>query len=129
METLQAILLAIIQGLTEFLPISSSAHLILLSELSGWKDQGLVFDVALHFGTLLAVIFYFRDDLLNMFCPAHFKSIDVLIHSQLGIILVATIPVVFWWIVQPVDRAELEISDDYCHLNGFLWFAIIFNRL
>ena len=94
METLQAILLAIIQGLTEFLPISSSAHLILLSELSGWKDQGLVFDVALHFGTLLAVIFYFREDLLNMFCPAHFKSIDALIHSQLGIILVATIPVV-----------------------------------
>jgi len=62
METIQAILLAIIQGLTEFLPISSSAHLILLSELAGWKDQGLVFDVALHFGTLLAVIFYFRDD-------------------------------------------------------------------
>ena len=96
METIQAILLAIIQGLTEFLPISSSAHLILLSELAGWKDQGLVFDVALHFGTLLAVIFYFRDDLLNMFCPSNFKSIDSLIHSQLGIISVATIPVVLF---------------------------------
>ena len=96
METIQVILLAIIQGLTEFLPISSSAHLILLSEFSGWKDQGLVFDVALHFGTLLAVIFYFRDDLLNMFCPSNFKSIDSLIHSQLGIILVATIPVVLF---------------------------------
>ena len=96
METIQAILLAIIQGLTEFLPISSSAHLILLSEFSGWEDQGLVFDVALHFGTLLAVIFYFRDDLLNMFCPSNFKSIDSLIHSQLGIILVATIPVVLF---------------------------------
>ena len=96
METIQAILLAIIQGLTEFLPISSSAHLILLSEFSGWEDQGLVFDVALHFGTLLAVIFYFRDDLLNMFCPSNFKSIDSLIHSKLGIILVATIPVVLF---------------------------------
>jgi len=96
METLQAILLAIIQGLTEFLPISSSAHLILLSELSGWDDQGLAFDVALHFGTLLAVIFYFRDDLLNMFCSSNFKSIDALINSQLGIILVATIPVVLF---------------------------------
>ena len=96
METIQAILLAIIQGLTEFLPISSSAHLILLSELAGWEDQGLVFDVALHFGTLLAVIFYFRDDLLNMFCPSNFKSIDSLIHSQLGIITVATIPVVLF---------------------------------
>ena len=96
METIQAILLAIIQGFTEFLPISSSAHLILLSEISGWEDQGLVFDVALHFGTLLAVIFYFRDDLLNMFCPSNFKSIDSLIHSQLGIITVATIPVVLF---------------------------------
>ena len=96
METIQAILLAIIQGLTEFLPISSSAHLILLSEFSGWEDQGLVFDVALHFGTLLAVIFYFRDDLLNMFCPSNFKSIDSLINSKLGIIFVATIPVVLF---------------------------------
>ena len=96
METIQAILLAIIQGLTEFLPISSSAHLILLSEFSGWEDQGLVFDVALHFGTLLAVIFYFRDDLLNMFCPSNFKSIDSLIHSKLGIIVAATIPVVLF---------------------------------
>jgi undecaprenyl-diphosphatase len=79
METLQAILLAIIQGLTEFLPISSSAHLILLSELSGWNDQGLVFDVALHFGTLLAVIFYFRDDLLNMFCLLILKVLMLLL--------------------------------------------------
>jgi len=58
----QAILLAVIQGLTEFLPISSSAHLALAPWLLGWKDQGLAFDIALHFGTLLAVLLYFAGD-------------------------------------------------------------------
>lgn len=66
METglLQSTLLAIIQGLTEFLPISSSAHLILPSQLFGWQDQGLAFDVAVHVGSLFAVVLYFRQDLL-----------------------------------------------------------------
>lgn len=58
----QAILLAVIQGLTEFLPISSSAHLALAPWLLGWKDQGLSFDIALHFGTLLGVLIYFARD-------------------------------------------------------------------
>jgi len=56
------VFLALIQGLTEFLPISSSAHLVLPSELLGWPDQGLAFDVAVHVGTLLAVLCYFRRD-------------------------------------------------------------------
>ena len=94
METIQAILLAIIQGLTEFLPISSSAHLILLSELAGWKDQGLVFDVALHFGTLLAVIFYFRREINEMLDFSHFKTMNTLIKSPLGVMTIATIPIV-----------------------------------
>jgi len=59
----QAVLLALIQGLTEFLPISSSAHLILPTLLLGWPDQGVAFDIAVHFGTLLAVLAYFRRDL------------------------------------------------------------------
>ena len=60
------IVLAILQGLTEFLPISSSAHLILVPKLTGWDDQGLAFDVAVHVGTLLAVIIYFRSELIMM---------------------------------------------------------------
>src|SRR3954467_7780581 len=60
MTPLQAIALGIIQGLSEFLPISSSAHLTLAPWLLGWEDPGLAFDVALHFGTLLAVLWYFR---------------------------------------------------------------------
>lgn len=59
-------ILAIIQGITEFLPISSSAHLILPSQLLGWPDQGLTFDVAVHAGTLVAVMLYFRHDLMRM---------------------------------------------------------------
>lgn len=66
MSTLEVIILSIIQGLTEFLPISSSAHLILPSVLFGWDDQGIAFDVAVHVGTLLAVMLYFRQDIANL---------------------------------------------------------------
>ena len=59
----QVLGLGLLQGLTEFLPISSSAHLILLPLVVGWTDQGLAFDVAVHLGTLLAVVCYFRCDL------------------------------------------------------------------
>ena len=66
MDWLQVVVLALLQGLTEFLPVSSSAHLILVPALTGWPDQGLAFDVALHFGSLFAVLLYFRRDLINM---------------------------------------------------------------
>jgi undecaprenyl-diphosphatase len=62
MSLLQVVVLSIVQGITEFLPISSSAHLALAPWLLGWKDQGLTFDIALHFGTLLAVLGYFFRD-------------------------------------------------------------------
>lgn len=62
----QAIVLALVQGLTEFLPVSSSAHLLLPSLLLGWVDQGLAFDVAVHVGTLSAVLLYYRADLVRM---------------------------------------------------------------
>ena len=66
MDIIQTITLSLIQGLTEFLPISSSAHLVLLPKLLNWPDQGLAFDVVLHFGTLCAIIFYYRNSLLVM---------------------------------------------------------------
>ena len=62
----QVIILGAIQGLTEFLPISSSAHLQLPRVLLGWEDQGLTFDVALHLGSLLAVLIYLKDDIANI---------------------------------------------------------------
>jgi undecaprenyl-diphosphatase len=66
MDLFQVVVLALIQGITEFLPISSSAHLILPSQILGWADQGLAFDVAVHVGTLAAVVIYFREDLRNL---------------------------------------------------------------
>src|SRR5690554_5006328 len=63
---MHVLILAVIQGLTEFLPISSSAHLILASVWLGWPDQGLTFDVALHLGSLIAIVGYFRHDLGQM---------------------------------------------------------------
>jgi len=65
-DTFQAVLLALLQGLTEFLPISSSAHLVIPSLVLGWPDQGLAFDVAVHVGTLSAVLLYYRADLIRM---------------------------------------------------------------
>ena len=66
MDFLQVFILAIVQGLTEFLPVSSSAHLLLVPVLSNWEDQGLAFDVALHIGSLTAVIIYFRKEIGRM---------------------------------------------------------------
>jgi undecaprenyl-diphosphatase len=66
MDMIHVVWLALLQGLTEFLPISSSAHLILLPRLMDWSDQGLAFDVAVHLGTLSAVLLYFRRDLVIM---------------------------------------------------------------
>ncbi len=67
MDWLQVTVLALVQGLTEFLPISSSAHLILVPVFTAWEDQGLAFDVAVHLGSLAAVVLYFRRDIVNMF--------------------------------------------------------------
>ena len=66
MDFLQILILALVQGVTEFLPVSSSAHLILVPILTGWQDQGLAFDVAVHVGTLAAVVLYFRKEIGKM---------------------------------------------------------------
>ena len=87
--------LAILQGFTEFLPISSSAHIILPKELLGWPDQGLIFDVAVHVGSLVAVLLYFRRDIVILFkawlgsCTGQPPSAD----SRLAwYVIIATIP-------------------------------------
>ena len=94
MDLIQALILAIIQGLTEFLPVSSSAHLILISKIVGWDDQGLLFDIALHFGTLLAVLIYFKDELYQMIeDPIRNRGKNIM-QSDLMILIIATVPVV-----------------------------------
>ncbi|MEX1146936.1 MAG: undecaprenyl-diphosphate phosphatase [Sphingomonadales bacterium] len=63
---LQIVVLALVQGITEFLPISSSGHLILVPKLTGWQDQGLAVDLAVHVGTLFAVLLYYKRDIADM---------------------------------------------------------------
>ncbi len=83
MPLTQVIVLGLVQGFTEFLPVSSSGHLILVSWLMGWPDQGLSFDVALHVGTLLAVVVYFLP-----------LWLDILLRNRrlLGLVIVGVIP-------------------------------------
>jgi undecaprenyl-diphosphatase len=66
MNLLQSIILGAVQGLTEFLPVSSTAHLIIIPKLLGWEDPGLTFDVALHLGTLVALLVYFRAEWIRL---------------------------------------------------------------
>ena len=98
METLHVFILAVIQGLTEFLPISSSAHLILTPRVLGFADQGLAFDVAVHLGSLLAVIGYFRHDLwvmLTDFFNSLRKNGPTTENSRLvWLVVLATVPIV-----------------------------------
>ncbi len=95
MDIIHIITLALIQGLTEFLPISSSGHLLLPSGILGWPDQGLAFDIAVHMGTLLAVIFYFRQDIFSIsraWLTSLYKR-EQTTNSQLGwYIILAAIP-------------------------------------
>ena len=103
MSFLQLFVLALIQGITEFLPISSSGHLILLPALTGWDDQGNSMDVAAHLGTLVAVLIYFKEDTKGLalaglgtfgISPAR-KAIDDTIYQKLfWYLVIATIPTV-----------------------------------
>ena len=96
MTDIQILFLSLIQGITEFLPVSSSAHLIMMSKAFGWQDQGLVIDVAVHFGTLLAILIYFAE-----YVKQGFKGGFDLVTRQKSedsefafLIVVATIPIV-----------------------------------
>lgn len=93
---LNIIVLAVVQGVTEFLPISSSGHLILVPLLTDWPDQGILMDVAVHLGTLVAVLLYFWRDVVTMFQGAwHFSTGRRTSASRLTIMVsIATIPVV-----------------------------------
>ncbi|MBS1840919.1 MAG: undecaprenyl-diphosphatase UppP [Acidobacteria bacterium] len=100
MSLLHAIILALVQAFTEFLPVSSTAHLILFPWLLGWPDPGLAFDVALHAGTLLAVILYFFKDWLTLIVcglggkyPANAPAEEVSQHRRMfWFMVVGTIP-------------------------------------
>ena len=94
MDFIQTIILALVQGVSEFLPISSSAHLILVPKLGNWGDQGLAFDVVLHLGTLSAVIFYYRHSISEIIIAFFSKNPNKDVNSKLGWgVIIAIIPV------------------------------------
>ncbi len=96
MTLFQAIVLGVVQGLAEFLPVSSSAHLTLTPFFFGWKDPGLAFDVALHFGTLVALVWYFRAEWIELSKSAirivRTRRIQDVHDRRLVYLVVATIP-------------------------------------
>lgn len=114
----QIIVLALVQGLTEFLPISSSAHLILVPVLSDWPDQGLAFDVVVHLGTLTAVVWYFRKDVVQLTTDWTKSCItkQTVGGSRLAwLVIIGTIPVgaaglLFHDVVDNVLRSPLVIA-------------------
>ena len=94
MDIVQSIILGIVQGLGEFLPISSTAHLVLVPFFTGWEDPGLSFDVALHAGTLIAVLLFFWSDWLDIFRTFFDKNFSSEKYKRniLPLIVAATIP-------------------------------------
>ncbi len=88
MTWLQLTVLALVQGITEFLPVSSSGHLFLASNVLGWPDQGLKIDIAVHGGTLLAVIMYFRKEIVRLL-----RCREAADRRLLVLIVAATVPV------------------------------------
>ena len=127
----QAVWLALVQGLTEFLPVSSSAHLVLLPILADWPDQGLAFDVAVHVGTLGAVVVYLRRDLVGIAAGwfGQWGSGGRTEASRMGwLLIVATVPagVVGFFLDETVElllRHPLVIAAATIGFAVLLWWA------
>ena len=120
MDTFQALCLALVQAATEFLPVSSSAHLILLPTLMGWEDQGLAFDVSVHFGTLFAVVFHYRGTLRGML---------VRHRRRLAYLAVASIPILpagylLAGVVEQQLRTPLVIASTTVGFGLLLWVGV-----
>jgi len=124
MSLLQAIVLSIVQGLTEFLPISSSGHLILVPLFFDWPDQGLAFDAMIHLGTTFAAVIYFRTEVVRIL-----KSIFVKGDKQgryLGlIILLSMIPAFIVGVLLKEQISTDARSVGIVAFNLFLWGAVL----
>ncbi|MBW7861489.1 MAG: undecaprenyl-diphosphate phosphatase [Rhodocyclaceae bacterium] len=130
MDYFQTVLLALIQGVTEFLPISSSAHLILVPVVTGWPDQGLAFDVAVHAGSLAAVVVYFREELRHM-AVAGVRSLAGRHDRESRLawaVVLGTVPVVGFGLagkstIEAALRGPLVIATTAIVFGLLLWWA------
>jgi len=122
MSTLQVIFLGFIEGITEFLPISSSGHLIIIKEFLNLDFQSISFDIALHLGAVLAVIVYFYKDVGFMFSDffnmLFFKKVKSKLFSQ---VVIATIPVVIFGIIVEITNLE-----SYVRITPVIAFNLVF---
>ena len=132
-DILLSFILGVLQGLTEFLPISSSAHLLLPTLLFGSNDLGLYFDISVHVGTLVAVIYYFRDEInhiIKSFLTTNnfFESKNLAFH-----LITATFPIVFFgFIFKDFISQRIFDIDDIAISNlifaSILFFAFLINK-
>jgi len=131
MTLVQIITLALVQGFTEFLPISSSAHLILVPIFTGWQDQGLAFDVAMHVGTLMAVILYFKKEVTAMVIDWSLSCVQRKRVGESGLawaVILGTIPVciiglLFHDFIDTNLRSPMVIAYTTLGFGALLWFA------
>ncbi len=117
----QALVLGVVQGLTEFLPVSSSGHLILIPYVFGWADQGLAFDAAMHLGTLGALLAYFRTELRELLT-------GVLARRLAGLLVAASVPAlaVGWLLNKWIEahlRSPLVIAAATAFWALVMWWA------
>ena len=131
MDWLQVWVLALVQGLTEFLPISSAAHLILVPVLTAWEDQGLAFDVATHVGTLVAIVAYFRREIVTI-TQAWFRQVGghgATPESMLAwAVIFGTLPaalagLAFAGVIENSLRSPLVIATTTIGFAVLLWLA------
>lgn len=138
MTTFQALVLGLIQGLTEFLPISSSAHLALAPWFFGWPDPGLAFDVALHFGTLVAVLWYFRAEWGKLISAAissiRNRRVQTVEEKRVVFLIIATIPGAIGGLLlekkaETAFRAPALTATALIVMGIVLWAADRFSRM
>ena len=127
MTSMQIIVLAVVQGLTEFLPVSSSGHLVLVPKFLGWQDQGIIFDISVHLGSLAAVCIYFRGDLIELLKGAP----DLLFFRPRGkssnllfLLILSTIPAALIGFISSdwIESIFEEPTHNSCNFS-FLWGA------
>jgi undecaprenyl-diphosphatase len=117
MNLIQVIILSLVQGITEFLPVSSSGHLVIFQKLFGLKEAPILFDVLLHVGTLISIVFYFRKSLLEFL---NFKKEDI---KLIGLIILGTIPAM---LIGFLAKDQIEAAFNSLKMTGisFLITAI-----
>ena len=112
---LEVLVLSIVQGISEFIPVSSSAHLIIFSNIINFSNKSLIFDVGLHLGSLLAIIFYFKKDLLNILNDK--KLFNLLLIGSIPLIIVGYI----FYLTGAINS--------FRSLNVIAWTTLIFGIL